>query len=309
MTNPLAHRYDFAYLLDVIDGNPNGDPDNDNMPRHDPETMHGLISDVALKRKIRDYVGLTRPDTPGYEIFITNQSILELKQQRAWDAVVPDAKPADRAALPKDPDLAAAITAWMCSNFFDVRTFGAVMSTSGANCGRVQGPVQLTWARSVDPITPIEIANTRMAVTTQAEADSKATNQTFGRSWIVPYGLYVGYGFINAPRAAATGFSEADFGVLLEALQFMIDQDRARSRGRLAARRLVLFKHDTPLGNAPAHRLFERIKISRTFAGDEFLPGDPRASNIPPARSIEDYVVAVQTHNMPRGVTVQDIEI
>ena len=304
----LNNRYDFVYLFDVTNGNPNGDPDAGNLPRLDPETNQGLVSDVCLKRKVRNFVAMTKGDAPGHEIFVAERAILELQQKRAWDAIIPDASAKDREKLPKDRQTAWEITQWMCANFFDVRTFGAVMSTKGANCGQVRGPVQFAFARSIDPILPLEISITRMAATTQADAESKGDIRTMGRKHIVPYGLYRAHGYVSACLAGGkgTGFSEEDLELLWAALEQMFDHDRSAARGEMAARRLILFKHDGALGNAPAHRLFERVTVNRVFDGEEHEPGDRRAHNLPPARAYVDYAVHVDDDNLPNGVEIID---
>ncbi len=302
----IENRYDFVYLFDVTNGNPNGDPDAGNLPRLDPETNHGLVSDVCLKRKVRNFVAMTKGDAPGYEIFVTERAILERQQKRAWDAIIPDASDKDREKLPKDEQKARELTQWMCANFYDVRTFGAVMSTKGANCGQVRGPVQFAFARSVEPILPQEVSITRMAATTTADAESKGDIRTMGRKHIVPYGLYRAHGYISASLAGGagrgTGFSQEDVELLWSALELMFDHDRSAARGEMSARRLTLFKHDSALGNAPAHRLFERVKVLRSFDGEEFVPGDRRAHNLPPARAFSDYIVHVDDGELPAGV-------
>ena len=307
----IENRYDFVYLFDVANGNPNGDPDAGNLPRLDPETNQGLVSDVCLKRKVRNFVALTQGDTPGNGIFVAERAILELQQKRAWDAVIPSASAKDREKLPKDEAKAREITRWMCANFFDVRTFGAVMSTKGANCGQVRGPVQFAFARSVEPILPLEISITRMAATTEADADSKGDIRTMGRKHIVPYGLYRAHGYVSACLAGdgggkGTGFSEDDLGLLWTALEHMFDHDRSAARGEMAARRLILFKHDSALGNAPAHRLFERVTVTRVFDGEEYEPGKRRTHNLPPARAYEDYAVHVDKSDPPNGIEIID---
>ena len=307
----IENRYDFVYLFDVANGNPNGDPDAGNLPRLDPETSQGLVSDVCLKRKVRNFVALTQGDTPGNEIFVTERAILELQQKRAWDAVFPNASAKDREKLPKEEAKAREITRWMCANFFDVRTFGAVMSTKGANCGQVRGPVQFAFARSIEPILPLEISITRMAATTEADAESKGDIRTMGRKHIVPYGLYRAHGYVSACLAGGsggkgTGFSEDDLGLLWTALEHMFDHDHSAARGEMAARRLILFKHDSALGNAPAHRLFERVTVRRMFDGEEYEPGDRRTHNLPPARAYVDYAVHVDKNDPPNGIEIID---
>ena len=305
---PIQNRYDFVYLFDVTNGNPNGDPDAGNLPRLDPETNQGIVTDVCLKRKIRNFVALTQPDQ---NIFVSERAILEQQQKKAWDAVMPDASDKERAKLPKDEEKARELTHWMCANFFDVRTFGAVMSTKGANCGQVRGPVQFAFARSIEPILPLEISITRMAATTAADAEAKGDIRTMGRKHIVPYGLYRAHGFVSACLAGngagkGTGFSEEDLELLWAALETMFDHDRSAARGEMTARRLVAFKHESALGNAPAHRLFDRVTVKRSFAGEEHEPSDPLAHNFPPARTYKDYVVHVDAANLPSGIEIVD---
>ena len=303
----LNNRYDFVYLFDVVNGNPNGDPDAGNLPRLDPETNHGLVSDVCLKRKVRNYVAMTQGDAPGHEIFVAERAILEHQQKRAWDEKAPDSTAKEREKLPKDKQKAREITEWMCSHFFDVRTFGAVMSTKGANCGQVRGPVQFAFARSVEPILPLEVSITRMAATTEADAESKGDVRTMGRKHIVPYGLYRVHGFVSACLAGGagkgTGFSDEDLELFWAALEQMFDHDRSAARGEMTARRLIVFKHDAALGNAPAHRLFERVEIKRVFKANEHDLGD---HELPPARSYSDYAVHVDKGDLPSGVEVID---
>ena len=303
----LTNRYDFVYLFDVANGNPNGDPDAGNLPRLDPETNLGLVSDVCLKRKVRNFVSLTKGDAPGYEIYVRERAVLELQQKRAWDAIIPKAGSKDREKLPKDEQKAREITQWMCANFFDIRTFGAVMSTKGANCGQVRGPVQFAFARSVEPILPLEVSITRMAATTEADAESKGDIRTMGRKHLVPYGLYRGHGYVSACLAGAngkgTGFSEEDLKLLWTALVHMFDHDRSAARGEMTARRLIVFKHENALGSAPAHRLFERVTVKRVSQGTEHALGDP---SLPPARAYTDYVVHVDEEDLPEGIAIID---
>ena len=304
----IENRYDFVYLFDVTNGNPNGDPDAGNLPRLDPETNQGLVSDVCLKRKVRNFVALTRDSTPGHEIFVAERAILELQQKRAWDAIIPDASAKDREKLPREEQKARDLTRWMCANFFDVRTFGAVMSTKGANCGQVRGPVQFAFARSIEPVLPLEVSITRMAATTEADADSKGDIRTMGRKHIIPYGLYRAHGYVSACLAGGgskgTGFSEEDVELLWTALEQMFDHDRSAARGEMSARRLIVFKHQSAIGNAPAHQLFERVTVNRVFDGEEHDPGDRRAHNLPPARAFSDYAVHVDASGLPAGVEV-----
>lgn len=288
----LANRYDFVLLFDVKDGNPNGDPDAGNLPRLDAETGHGLVTDVALKRKIRNFVGLVKGEQPPYEIYVKERAILNNQQKRAYVAIGREDLLTGDDKKRKGGEATDQARAWMCRNFFDVRTFGAVMST-GINCGQVRGPVQLTFARSVDPIIAQEHSITRMAVTTEAEAQKQeGDNRTMGRKHTVPYGLYVAHGFVSAFLAKQTGFNEEDLSLLWQALCQMFEHDRSATRGEMATRGLYVFKHDSELGNAPAHALFDRIQIKRK-------PG------VEVARNFQDYEVVVDETNMPAGVTLQ----
>ena len=313
----LSRRHDFALIFDVTNGNPNGDPDAGNMPRLDPETNHGLVSDVSLKRKIRNYVELARTGEAGHHIYVQEGAILNEKHRQAYVALRPeDAKAAKDAKLnPKDDAEAMRLRDWMCANFFDVRTFGAVMST-GINCGQVKGPVQMTFANSVEPVMPVEITVTRMAATNEAEkkkaaegsdGDQRSDNRTMGRKHIVPYGLYVAHGFISAKFAERTGFSEADLDLLFEALASMFEHDRSAARGEMTTRRLIVFRHDNALGNAPAHKLFERIRIGRDVDG-AFRPLDDRGlGNLAPARKFGDYRIEIDRDDLPAGVEILDL--
>jgi len=313
----LSRRHDFALIFDVTNGNPNGDPDAGNLPRLDPETNHGLVSDVSLKRKIRNYVELAQNGVAGHHIYVQEGAILNDQHRKAYVALRPDdAKAAKDAKLnPKDDAEAIRLRDWMCANFFDVRTFGAVMST-GINCGQVKGPVQMTFASSVEPILPVEITITRMAATNEAEkkkavegadGDQRSDNRTMGRKHIVPYGLYVAHGFISAKFAERTGFSNADLDLLFEALASMFEHDRSAARGEMTTRRLIVFRHNNALGNAPAHRLFDRINIGRNVDG-EFRPLDDRGlGNLAPARRFSDYIVKVDTSDLPAGVEVLNL--
>lgn len=310
----LANRYDFVLLFDVAKGNPNGDPDAGNLPRLDPETNHGLVSDVSLKRKIRNYVELTRTGADGHHIYVEEGAILNDKHRQAYKALRPgDAKVEKDAKLnPKDDAEARQIKDFMCRNFFDVRTFGAVMST-GINAGQVRGPVQMVFASSIEPIVPQEISITRMAATNEAEKKQRADgseegnertdNRTMGRKYIVPYGLYRAHGFVSAKLAERTGFSEADLQLLLESLSNMFEHDRSAARGEMATRRLIVFKHENALGNAPAHALFDRVKVGRNIDG-EFRAIDSRIDNYAPARAFSDYVVTVDRSDLPAGVEI-----
>jgi len=310
----LNNRYDFVVLFDVINGNPNGDPDAGNLPRLDPETNHGLVSDVSLKRKVRNYIELAKGGEPGFAIYVQEGSILNEKHRDAYKALRPnDEKVAKEAKLnPKDDPEATKLRMFMCDNFFDVRTFGAVMST-GINCGQVRGPVQVSFAQSIEPIVPQEISITRMAATNEKEKaerqqgvddNERTENRTMGRKHIVPYGLYRAHGFVSAKLSERTGFSEADLDILFEAIENMFEHDRSAARGEMAVRKLIVFKHGCALGNAPAHTLFERVKVGRNIDG-EFRPiGDHSYDNRPPARSFGDYKVEIDTANLPDGVTI-----
>ena len=313
--SPIENRYDFVLLFEVNKGNPNGDPDAGNMPRMDPETSKGIVSDVSLKRKVRNYVSFARGDMPPdadkpleelgqrYEIFVTERAILDHKQRRAWtaNAIAPDKKD-DYGRLPKDDAEARKLSDWMCANFFDVRTFGAVMSTKGANCGQVRGPVQFTFAESIEKIMPAEITITRMAATTEDE--TKGDIRTMGRKYIVPYGLYRTHGFISAKLAERTGFSQDDLDLLVEALKSMFEHDHSAARGEMATRKLILFKHDNALGNAPAHALFDRVRVGRAVDGEFRDPDDERLGNLQPARKFADYIVEIEREGLPAGVEI-----
>lgn len=313
----LSRRHDFVLIFDVTNGNPNGDPDAGNLPRLDPETSHGWVSDVSLKRKIRNYVELAREGVAGHHIYVQEGAVLNEKHRQAYVALRPDdAKAGKDAKLnPKDDAEAGKLRDWMCANFFDVRTFGAVMST-GINCGQVKGPVQITFANSVEPIMPAEITITRMAATNEVEkkraaeggdTDQRSDNRTMGRKHIVPYGLYVAHGFISAKFAERTGFSEADLELLFEALKTMFEHDRSAARGEMTSRKLIVFRHDNALGNAPAHSLFDRVKVGRNVDG-EFRPLDDRGlGNLPPARKFSDYVVTIDRNDLPKGVEILDL--
>lgn len=288
----IQNRYDFVLLFDVQDGNPNGDPDAGNLPRLDAETGKGLVTDVCLKRKIRNFVGLVHSEQPPYEIYIKEKAVLNKTHERAYQAIGAAAElEGDDKKRKGSADTVQQARAWLCENFYDVRTFGAVMST-GVNCGQVRGPVQLTFARSVDPIIAMEHAITRMAVTTTAEAEQQeGDNRTMGRKYTVPYGLYMAYGFISASLAEQTGFSEADLHLLWEALTSLFEHDRSAARGYMATRGLYVFKHESKLGNAPAQALLERIQ-----------PALRHGDRVP--RSFADYAVAVQGENLPEGVAL-----
>lgn len=294
----ISHRYDFVYLFDVANGNPNGDPDAGNLPRLDPETGLGLVTDVCLKRKVRNFVSLARGDDPGYRIYMAERAVLNLQHREAYAAtgLTSEAK-----KLPKKEEEARSLTKWMCDNFFDIRAFGAVMSTE-VNVGQVRGPLQFTFARSLDPIVPLEISITRSSVTN--EKDALTNDRTMGRKHIVPYGLYRAHGFISARLAndakKGTGFSEDDLALVWRALGEMFDHDRSAARGEMTARRLVVFEHESDLGNAPAHKLLDRVKVSRA-TDSKGLPSDG------PPRAYSDYLVTLDDAPLPAGVTMLDL--
>ncbi|MFG1400911.1 type I-C CRISPR-associated protein Cas7/Csd2 [Xanthobacter sediminis] len=309
----LANRYDIVFLFDVTNGNPNGDPDAGNLPRIDPETSTGLVTDVSLKRKIRNYTELAKGSEPGYRIYVQEGAILNQRHREAYKAVRKDDPKVDKDAKlnPKDEAEGRALTAFMCDNFYDVRTFGAVMST-GINAGQVRGPVQVTFASSVEKILPLEISITRMAATTEKEkadrekegGDERTENRTMGRKHIVPYGLYRAHIFVNAKLAERTGFGEADLAHLFEALKVMFEHDRSAARGEMETRRVIAFKHASALGNEAASRLFKRVSVKRRVNGDLFDIDDQRLSNYPPARRFEDYEVLLDKEDLPEGVEI-----
>ena len=292
----IAHRYEFVYLFDITNGNPNGDPDAGNLPRLDPETNRGLVTDVCLKRKVRNFVSLDKEDASGYAIYMAERAIWNNQHALGRKAIgLEEETKEEQKKLPKDEAKARAITAWMCSNFFDVRTFGAVMTT-GVNAGQVRGPVQMAFATSVDPVVPLEISITRMAVTTEKEAEAQSgDNRTMGRKHIIPYGLYRAHGFISAKLAERTGFSDADLTLFWQALINMFEHDRSAARGEMTARKLIVFKHESAMGNAPAHVLFDKVKVSRV---------DGEADT--PARSYANYQVTIDK-NLPQGVSVSEL--
>jgi CRISPR-associated protein Csd2 len=287
----LTNRYDFVLLFDVKDGNPNGDPDAGNLPRLDAETGFGLVTDVSLKRKVRNFVGLVKGEQPPFEIYVKEKAVLNNQHKRAYVGIGREDLLTGDDKKRKGGDAVDDAKAWMCRNFFDVRTFGAVMST-GINCGQVRGPVQLTFARSIDPIVAQEHSITRMAVATEAEAEKQeGDNRTMGRKHTVPYGLYMAHGFVSSFLAKQTGFSADDLDLLMQALEQMFEHDRSAARGEMSTRGLYVFKHDSELGNAPAHALFERIK--------------PRLKDgVTVPRNFSDYDVAVDEAGLPAGVSL-----
>lgn len=284
----ISNRYEFVYLFDVSNGNPNGDPDAGNMPRLDPETNQGLVTDVCLKRKIRNYVSLEQESAPGYAIYMQEKSVLNNQHKQAYEALGIES---EAKKLPKDEAKARELTSWMCKNFFDVRAFGAVMTTE-INAGQVRGPIQLAFATSIDPVLPMEVSITRMAVTNEKDLEKE---RTMGRKHIVPYGLYRAHGFISAKLAERTGFSDDDLELLWRALANMFEHDRSAARGEMAARKLIVFKHEHAMGNAPAHVLFGSVKVER-------VEGDADT----PARGFQDYRVSIDADALPQGVSVRE---
>lgn len=291
MSEPIKNRYDFVVLFDVENGNPNGDPDAGNMPRIDPETGYGLVTDVCLKRKIRNYVETVKEDDDNFRIYIKDSVPLNRSDAEALKSlgISEDLKSAKKA----DPEIDRKLRDYMCEHYYDIRTFGAVMTTfvKGAlNCGQVRGPVQLSFARSVDTIVPQEVTITRVAITTEADAEKKGTEM--GRKYIVPYALYRAEGYVSANLARkSTGFSEEDLKLLWQAILNMFENDHSAARGKMAVRELIIFKHDSELGNAPAYKLFDAVTVERN---------DPDT----PARSYRDYTVTV-AETLPEGVTCE----
>lgn len=290
MSEAIKNRYDFVILFDVENGNPNGDPDAGNMPRVDPESGYGLVTDVCLKRKIRNYVEAIKEDEKGYRIYIKENVPLNRSDKEAYDYVGVDSSSVKQKKK-DDPDLDRKVRDFMCDNFFDIRTFGAVMTTfvkDKLNCGQVRGPVQLGFARSVEPILPQEVTITRVAITTENDAENKGTEM--GRKYIVPYALYRAEGYISANLARkVTGFSEEDLGLLWQAILNMFENDHSAARGKMAVRKLIIFKHDSELGCAPAHKLFDGVKVQRK-------------KDVEIARGFTDYVVELASE-LPDGVT------
>lgn len=314
----LQHRHEFVLFFDVTNGNPNGDPDAGNMPRMDPETGHGLVSDVCLKRKVRNYVEMAKADAPGFRIYVTEGAVLNEKHREAYLAARPDDKEARtvKKLSPKSDEEAQRVRDFMCENFFDIRTFGAVLST-GINAGQVRGPVQFSFARSVEPVLPLEISVTRMAATSETEKkeregkddqEKRGDRRTMGRKHIVPYGLYRAHGYVSAPLAhdarKGTGFHEADLALLFTALTEMFEHDRSAARGEMATRKLVVFRHPSALGSARAQDLFGRVRAWRNWQGDLHRPGDPALDNAPPARSFSDYAITVDRTDLPSGIEI-----
>jgi len=282
----LNNRYDFVLLFDVKDGNPNGDPDAGNLPRTDPETGEGLVTDVCLKRKVRNHIQLVKAGKPGYDIFIKEKAVLNTLIDHAFEQ--------EGVKTKEKGDKTEAARKFMCGAYYDVRTFGAVLST-GKNAGQVRGPVQLTFARSIDQVVTLEHSITRMAVATEAEAEKQqGDNRTMGRKFTIPYGLYRCHGFVSAPLAAQTGFSKEDIDLFWDALKNMFEHDRSAARGEMNTRKLIVFKHESAYGNAPAHKLFERVTVARK---------DTSRS----ARAYSDYDVTIDKSKLPSGVTVEEM--
>lgn len=298
--NDIQNRYDFILYFDIKDGNPNGDPDAGNLPRVDAESGHGLVTDVCLKRKVRNYVALKNEEKPPYAIFIKEKAILNNRIEEAYislgidlTAASADGKKRNKAGQGQGKEIDQA-KMFMCKNFYDIRTFGAVLST-GANAGQVRGPVQFTFGRSVDPIVALEHSITRMAVATEAEAEKQGgDNRTMGRKFTVPYGLYRAHGFVSAPLANQTGFSTDDLELLWETLQNMFEHDRSAARGLMGTRKLIIFEHESKMGNAPVQKLFDAVTAHKI---DENKP----------ARDFSDYKISINEDTIPQGVKVLEL--
>ncbi|MFY9267159.1 MAG: type I-C CRISPR-associated protein Cas7/Csd2 [Limnochordia bacterium] len=300
MSEAVKNRFDFVLLFDVKDGNPNGDPDAGNLPRVDAETGHGLVTDVCLKRKVRNYVLFKKEDRPPHRIFIKEKSILNQTIQQAYDSLginleeppqdAKDGTKRNKKGQGQGSEIDRART-FLCQNYYDIRTFGAVLST-GANAGQVRGPVQLTFARSIDPVVALEHTITRMAVTTEDEArEQRGDNRTMGRKFTIPYGLYRAFGFVSAPLAQQTEFSEDDLELFWESLINMFEHDRSAARGLMGTRKLIIFRHDSHLGNAPVQQLFEAVIVKRK-------------DDTKPARDFSDYEITIAKDKLPEGVTL-----
>lgn len=288
----IDRRYDFVLLFDVKDGNPNGDPDAGNLPRLDAETGHGIVTDVSLKRKVRNFIGLLKDEQPPFEIYVKERAVLNRQHERAYKAIGREDAIGDGGKKRKGGDAVGEARSWMCANFYDVRAFGAVMST-GINAGQVRGPVQMTFGRSIEPIVALEHSITRMAVATEAEAEKQeGDNRTMGRKFTVPYGLYRSHGFVSAFLAKQTGFDQADLELYWQALSQMFEHDRSAARGEMATRGLYVFEHQTELGNAPAHSLFDRLVVA------------PRNGSNGPARSFAAFDVTFDGATLEVGERV-----
>ncbi|WDP84857.1 MAG: type I-C CRISPR-associated protein Cas7/Csd2 [Desulfobacter sp.] len=281
----ITNRYDFALIFDVKDGNPNGDPDAGNLPRIDPETGHGLVTDVCLKRKVRNYIQILKKAKKPFDIFIKEKAVLNTLIDQAHEQETVE-------KIKNKGDKTEVARKWMCQNYYDIRTFGAVMST-GKNAGQVRGPVQMTFGRSADPVVTLEHAITRMAVATEAEAEKQqGDNRTMGRKNTIPYGVYMAHGFISPHLADQTGFSKTDLALFWESLVNLFELDRSAARGLMSTRKLIIFKHDSALGSAPAHSLFNRISITK------------KDENTPP-RDFSDYELKINETGLPKGVTIE----
>ena len=296
MSDSIQHRYDFSLFFDVENGNPNGDPDAGNMPRIDPETSLGIVSDVCLKRKVRNYVDLVKSESVedvdasgdlGYKIYVQEKAVLNERNKLAYDR---NNLKSESKKLPKKLEDQRAVTAFMCNNFYDIRAFGAVMATE-VNCGQVRGPIQMCFGQSIDPVVPQEMSITRMAVTNQKDVDKE---RTMGRKQYVPYGLYRVNGFISASLAEKTGFSQADLDLFFEALMNMFENDRSAARGLMTSRKLYVFEHESKLGNAPAHTLFDTVTAHKDSDG--------------PARAYGDYEIVADKSAVPEGVTLHEYD-
>lgn len=301
MSESIKNRYEFVLFFDVENGNPNGDPDAGNMPRIDPETGLGLVTDVCLKRKIRNYIETVKEDVPGYRIYIKKGVPLNRSDDEAFEQVgiqnaaeSKDLKKSIKEAKEKN-DVDRVIRDYMCGQFYDIRTFGAVMTTmvKGAlNCGQVRGPVQLSFARSADPVIPQEVSITRVAISTEDDAEKKSNEM--GTKYIVPYGLYRCEGYVSANLARkSTGFSSEDLDLLWDAIINMFEYDRSAARGQMAVRKLIIFRHDSELGNAPAHKLFDLVRVDKTY----------RKEGKAAPRGYDDYTITVDQAGLPDGVT------
>lgn len=293
MYEPIQNRYEFVILFDVENGNPNGDPDAGNMPRVDPETGLGLVTDVCLKRKIRNYVETVKEDAQGFRIYVKDGIPLNRSDLESFTALGVTEKNV-KEKKKSDPEIDKKLRDWMCANFYDIRTFGAVMTTftkNALNCGQVRGPVQFSFAHSVEPVVPQEVTITRVAITTEADAERKGTEM--GRKYIIPYGLYRCEGFVSANLARkTTGFSDSDLELLWEAIINMFEHDHSAARGKMAVRELIVFKHNSELGCAPAWKLFESVQVKRKDTDDPA-----------PARSYQDYTVTIDETSLPAGIT------
>lgn len=296
MSDSIQHRYDFSLFFDVENGNPNGDPDAGNMPRIDPETSLGIVSDVCLKRKVRNYVDLVKSESVedvdasgdlGYKIYVQEKAVLNERNKLAYDR---NNLKSESRKLPKKLEDQRAVTAFMCNNFYDIRAFGAVMATE-VNCGQVRGPIQMCFGQSIDPVVPQEMSITRMAVTNKKDVDKE---RTMGRKQYVPYGLYRVNGFISASLAEKTGFSQADLDLFFEALMNMFENDRSAARGLMTSRKLYVFEHESKLGNAPAHTLFDTVTARKDSDG--------------PARAYGDYEIVADKSAVPEGVTLHEYD-